>query len=160
MPPSAAPTAISLSGRAGLPLPATGRADLSRDTSASLPSPTTSSSSADRSHAYSRAAAMPSTTGTTPAPATVARILLPWLSVAHGPWSLVAVWPVARACRSCGCHLQLLSVPAAQASWPWHADLPQPHQTTTHPARHPPLLAPSPAAASRRPLSCRLCAPG
>lgn len=70
--------------------------------------------------------------------------------------STVAVRPVARACRSRGRHLQLLSALAAQASRPWHADLPQPRQTTTHPARPPPLLAPSPAAASHRPPSRRV----
>lgn len=85
MPPSAAPAAISLSGRTGLPLPAAGRAGLSRDTTSSWPSPTTSSSSAGRSRAYSRAAATPGTTGIAPTPATAARILLAWLSVAHGP---------------------------------------------------------------------------
>jgi hypothetical protein len=39
------------------------------------------------------------------------------------------------------------------------AGLPQSRQTTTHPARRPPLLAPSPATASRRPSSRQLCAP-
>lgn len=81
MPPSAAPAAINLPGRAGLPLPAAGRAGLLRDVTTSLSSPTTPSSSASRSRAYSHVAAAPGTTRTAPAPTTAARILLSWAVV-------------------------------------------------------------------------------